>query len=60
MGWKSTIDMTRKAMEEAVQAKFDVEGLSDEELSELMELFMGGEEHGHNYRVVAGKTQLGD
>lgn len=53
MGWKSTIDMTRIEMEDAVKNLYDfTEHLSNEQLSEILEILMGGEEHGHNYRVV--------
>jgi hypothetical protein len=56
MGWKSTISLTREQMEQSVRLELakreDLSGLSDEELSDLLELLMGGDEHGNNYRVV--------
>ncbi len=57
MGWKSTIDMTRQEMEEAVQSYCDVENLSDEQLSDLLETLRGGEDHGYNYRIVNNKDK---
>jgi hypothetical protein len=51
MGWKSTIDITREeAVEIISNAKLDE--LSDEDLSNIVEAVMGGENHGNNYRIV--------
>lgn len=51
MGWKSTIDVSRQ---EAVRmiGDVDLEELDDELLADILEAVMGGEDHGHNYRII--------
>lgn len=58
MGWKSTIDMTRAEMEQAVRDEVepDFSGISDDDLASILEVLRGGDEHGHNYRVVPCTT----
>lgn len=58
MGWKSTIEMTRREMEQAAVAEMtpDLSDLTDDELTDLLEILRGGEKHGHNYRVVPCAT----
>lgn len=53
MGWKSTIDLTRQEAEDIIQAYADdLASCSDEHLADAIEQLRGGEEHGHNYRIV--------
>lgn len=51
MGWKSTIDITRERAIEII-ADANLDELSDEELCDIVEAIAGGENHGHNYRIV--------
>lgn len=54
MGWKSTIDVSRQ---EAVRmiGDVDLEELDDELLADILEAVMGGEDHGHNYRIIGNE-----
>lgn len=53
MGWKSTIDLTRKEAEDIMRSTLDdIASISDEDLSEAVEAIRGGENHGYNYRIV--------
>jgi len=59
MGWKSTIDITRADAIELIKSMTEsVDKFTDEQLANLVEELMGGEEHGHNYRIV--RTYSGD
>jgi hypothetical protein len=53
MGWKSTIDVTRHEAINLIHYELqDLKDFSDEALANLLEEVMGGEKHGHNYRIV--------
>ncbi len=53
MGWKSTIDITRKdAIEQIKVAMLGISDLSNEQLANILEELLGGEHHGHNYTIV--------
>ena len=52
MGWKSTIDLTREVALSIVSSELNYENISDDDLAELVELVRGGENHGHNYRII--------
>ena len=58
MGWKSTVDITRKEAIRLIFAKMaDVHTMSDKELGELVELLGYGDDtklpyHGHNFNVT--------
>ena len=53
MGWKSTIDLTRKEAEEILLAYLeDLSSVSNDDLAEAIEAIKGGENHGHNYRII--------
>jgi hypothetical protein len=52
MGWKSTIDVTREEALAMIR-EVDLEELDDALLAEILEAVLGGENHGHNYRIVS-------
>lgn len=53
MGWKSTIDVTRQEALDALKNYLDhLEQMGDDALAEALEVMRGGEDHGHNYRIV--------
>jgi len=53
MGWKSTIDLTRKEAEDILRVYLEnLSQCTDEELAEAIEALRGGENHGANYRIV--------
>lgn len=56
MGWKSTVDLTRKEAIEII-TNADLDELSNEDLSTIVEAVNGGESHGHNYRIVDNKDE---
>ena len=53
MGWKSTIDLTRKEAEDILRTELDdLASRSDTDIADAIEALRGGDEHGHNYRIV--------
>lgn len=56
MGWKSTIDITRQEALEII-SNANLNELSDEDLCDIVESVMGGEKHGHNYRIMENKDE---
>lgn len=51
MGWKSTIELTRSECVERIN-KLMEDNPGDGELSEVLEVLLGGYKHGHNYTIV--------
>ena len=50
MGWKSTSTVTRDEALADILANLD--GLSNEALAEMLEIALGGDNHGSNYSVI--------
>lgn len=53
MGWKSTIDVSKEEALSLIYSHMeDLENLDNETICDVLEAVMGGENHGHNYRIV--------
>ncbi len=51
MGHKSTIDITKEEALSIIE-NIDLEELDNETLADVLEAVLGGESHGHNYRII--------
>jgi len=53
MGWKSTIALTRsQCIDQILEAINNISSMKDEQLAEVLEEVLGGEDHGYNYMIV--------